>query len=422
MRISKYCLGLAPAGVGLLAVQSASALEYTGYFRSGLGNNIDGGDQACFRLPGAGAKYRLGNECETYGELGLNQTVYEDDSGAYFDANIMLAYITDQSGGAESLSPVVTGPGGTIGSDNNINLVQSYVEAGNIGSGAFADAKFWVGKRYYMRQDVHINDFFYWNVSGTPGGGVYDIAAGPGNIAVAYFHQSDSDFLATNTVDLRYTDFEVNPGGSLMFGVAWSMADLNDEAAGDLEVDDGLLFSIQHTQEGILGGLNKIALQYGTDLNSGANIIPAIPAVGSDDLDGDSTWRLTEQLYWQGDRWSGQVAFVYEDREESTWISAGVRPIYHINQYFNLAVELGYDQVEPEDGDTLRLTKFTFAPTITPEANFFSRPALRFFVTYADWNEAAQNAAAADTTLSSTGVFGGDTSGITYGLQAEAWW
>jgi maltoporin len=414
MRMSKFCLSLAAAGVGLMAAQSASAFEYYGYFRSGLGNNVDGGDQVCFRLPGAGSKYRLGNECETYGEAGFGQRVYEDESGAYFDAEVMLAYVTDQSAGFESLK----------GDGNDIALVQSYVEAGNVGSGAFEDAKFWVGKRYYMRQDVHINDFFYWNVSGAPGAGVYDIAAGPGNIAIAYFHQSEDDFLVTNTVDLRYTDLEVNPGGELMFGVAWSKADLNDNATGDLEVDDGLLFSIQHTQDGVLGGMNKIALQYGSDLHSsGINILPSVPSVGANDLDGDSAWRLTEQLLWQGESWSGQVAFVYEDREESTWISAGVRPVYHINQYFNLATEIGYDQVEPEgDGDTLRLTKFTIAPTITPEASFFSRPALRFFVTYADWNDAAQTAAGAGDALSATGAFGGDTSGITYGFQAEAWW
>jgi maltoporin len=411
MRMSKFCLSLAAAGVGLMAAQSASAFEYYGYFRSGLGNNADGGDQVCFRLPGAGSKYRLGNECETYGEAGFGQRVYEDESGAYFDAEVMLAYVTDQSDSFESLK----------GDGNDIALVQSYVEAGNVGSGAFEDAKFWVGKRYYMRQDIHINDFFYWAVSGAPGAGVYDIAAGPGNIAIAYFHQSDDDLngqLATNTVDLRYTDVQVNPGGSLTFGVAWSKADLNDNQPDDLEVDDGMLFSIQHTQEGVLGGMNKLALQYGTDLHSaGINALPAIPEVGVDTLDGDSAWRVVDQLLWQGERWSGQLALVYEDREDSTWMSAGVRPVYHINQYFNLATEIGFDQVEPDgDGDTLRLTKFTIAPTITPEASFFSRPALRFFVTYADWNDAAQTAGIAD------GAFGDDTSGITYGFQAEAWW
>lgn len=49
--------------------QGASAFEFHGYFRSGYGLNSAGGQQVAFEAPGAGAKYRLGNEAETYGEL-----------------------------------------------------------------------------------------------------------------------------------------------------------------------------------------------------------------------------------------------------------------------------------------------------------------------------------------------------------------
>ena len=48
--------------------ESASAFEFHGYFRSGYGLNSAGGQQVPFQAPGAGAKYRLGNEAETYGE------------------------------------------------------------------------------------------------------------------------------------------------------------------------------------------------------------------------------------------------------------------------------------------------------------------------------------------------------------------
>ena len=43
--------------------------EFHGYFRSGYGLNSVGGQQVAFAAPGAGAKYRLGNETETYAEL-----------------------------------------------------------------------------------------------------------------------------------------------------------------------------------------------------------------------------------------------------------------------------------------------------------------------------------------------------------------
>src|SRR6266853_2790280 len=45
------------------------SFEFHGYFRSGYGLNSQGGSQVAFQAPGADAKYRLGNEAETYGEI-----------------------------------------------------------------------------------------------------------------------------------------------------------------------------------------------------------------------------------------------------------------------------------------------------------------------------------------------------------------
>jgi maltoporin len=49
--------------------QQVGSFEFHGYFRSGYGQNSAGGQQVAFQAPGAGAKYRLGNEAETYAEL-----------------------------------------------------------------------------------------------------------------------------------------------------------------------------------------------------------------------------------------------------------------------------------------------------------------------------------------------------------------
>src|SRR5262249_36126661 len=49
--------------------EQVGAFEFHGYFRSGYGVNNVGGQQVAFQPPGAGAKYRLGNEAGTYGEL-----------------------------------------------------------------------------------------------------------------------------------------------------------------------------------------------------------------------------------------------------------------------------------------------------------------------------------------------------------------
>src|SRR5215469_6394759 len=49
--------------------EQVQSFEFHGYFRSGYGLNSDGGQQVAFQAPGADAKYRLGNEAETYGEF-----------------------------------------------------------------------------------------------------------------------------------------------------------------------------------------------------------------------------------------------------------------------------------------------------------------------------------------------------------------
>jgi maltoporin len=49
--------------------QEVKSFEFHGYLRSGFGLNGEGGQQVAFQAPGADAKYRLGNEAETYGEF-----------------------------------------------------------------------------------------------------------------------------------------------------------------------------------------------------------------------------------------------------------------------------------------------------------------------------------------------------------------
>ena len=51
-------------------------IEVGGYIRSGYGRSGKGGPMVGFQAPGAGSKYRLGNEAETYGELILAKNFY----------------------------------------------------------------------------------------------------------------------------------------------------------------------------------------------------------------------------------------------------------------------------------------------------------------------------------------------------------
>jgi maltoporin len=49
--------------------EQLGTFEFHGYFRSGYGLNSVGGEQVAFQSPGADAKYRLGNEAETYARI-----------------------------------------------------------------------------------------------------------------------------------------------------------------------------------------------------------------------------------------------------------------------------------------------------------------------------------------------------------------
>lgn len=64
MMITLRKLPLAVAVMAGIFAAQASAVDFKGYARSGIGWTGSGGEQQCFQATGAGAKYRLGNECE----------------------------------------------------------------------------------------------------------------------------------------------------------------------------------------------------------------------------------------------------------------------------------------------------------------------------------------------------------------------
>jgi maltoporin len=386
----------------LLAVSTAvstvhaadDSLEFHGYLRSGIGSNSEGGDQACFKLDGAAAKYRLGNECETYGELSFGKKVWKNDDGAYFNVSTRLAFSVDQAQDWEEADPAFR---------------EAYVEAGNLFGGVLEGANFWVGKRFYNRQDAHINDFYFWDNSG-PGAGVENIDVGVGKLSYAMRRNTSDDDRAVTSHDFKLSGIKTNKNGSLDVGVNLLRS---DESQADFEGTNGKQFHLMHTQSNVLGGFNKLAVQYGDGSGVGLNPYP------NDSADSDDkVLRVTEQLVWQkGEKFSGMAEAVYQKVEDGdTWMSVGLRPTLHINKHFGVGLELGHDRVKDKDGEVRSLNKITLAPYLSPTANFWSRPQLRAFVTYADWDDAAQAKGVAN------GVFGTDTHGMSYGFQLESWW
>ena len=399
----------------------AEGVEFHGYLRTGVGGTTEGGNQQCFsgQFP-IRTKFRLGNECDTYGEVQINAPFGNKD-GAWGQYVLMQALQGGDQGDYTS-----------INSDQyTMANRQNYVQFGGIfGKGAMQDSKLWIGKRYYNRHDVHINDYFYWNNSGQ-GAGIEDIDAGPTKLAFAYFQTGGNANKFSDIVSKRYSarfyGLGVNKNGTLEGDFVY----LKDSTADSSKATgSGWKMMLEHTQGGFeeflpgaggvatMGGFNKLAFTYGKDQGNGFEWLPTYPATGPAT---GSAWSVTDQLYFEvkNTGWSGMFTTTYAKSDccggDQKWFNIGIRPQYNFSDIYSIATELGFDRGQTGDTAAKRITKLTVAPQVALTRGFWSRPVLRAFVTYADWNDANGDAG-------TNGVFGTKTAGTTFGLQVEAWW
>lgn len=399
------------AAVGLVfASNNAVALDVSPYIRAQGGVNTEGSSSACFKLAGAAAKYRMGNECEIYGELMLGQELNKFSDNSAVNAHVMLA-------GYQPL----TSKKMLDDSSSDFRFAQAYLSWDKIS--LLNGGNLWAGRRYYKREDVHITDFFYWNPQGL-GAGIEDVNVGKLKLSYALFREDNQDQKTLTTRhDFQLRGLDVNPDGQLEFGLS-IIPKSNHTTTGDA----GWAVTVQHRQNNIMGdGSNKLALQYGVG--------PGIGLGGTGSIDNGSDvrrFRIVDGLYAQiTPKLGGQLTTVYQkdtsNTGDQTWTSIGGRISYGVTEHFKMQAELGQDWVSPSGADTRRLTKLTIAPSWAIASNFWSRPELRFFYTYAQWNDAASIAAigsadAAVASLAPTSVFGGANHGGTIGLQFEGWW
>lgn len=391
----------------LFSPLSASALEFAGYLRSGVGNSLSGGKQSCFKLPGAETKYRLGNECEQYAELELRQDVYAFDDGSVLSVDGMASLYNRYN---RQLS--------FNGDNGSVRMPQLYAQWSNLPS--LNGGSVWAGRRYYKRNDIHISDFYYWNQSAT-GAGLEDVLIGGLKYSYA-LSRKDSLYQqdAVTRHDFNVAGFNTNLGGQLEFGLSYLDKPQRSHA------HSGWAITAQHVQREFLGGQNKLAVQYGEGSGTGLGY------TGNTSLDNSSKrYRIVEFFDWQvTPRFGGQIEAVYQkdvrpDGGNLQWLSLGVRPTYAISEQFKLVTEWGHDQVRAPGG-TRKLSKFTVAPTWSPNGpSFWMRPEIRLYYTYARWNAAAQRAANefdAGSALSDSGAFGSSRHGSNAGVQVEYWW
>ncbi|MEG4687144.1 maltoporin [Enterobacter cloacae] len=420
---------------GILSAQ-AGAVDFKGYARSGIGWTGSGGEQQCFQATGAQSKYRLGNECETYAELKLGQEVWkEGDKSFYFDTNV--AYSVSQQNDWESTSPAFR---------------EANVQGKNL-IDVLPGSTIWAGKRFYQRHDVHMIDFYYWDISG-PGAGIENIDLGFGKLSLAATRSSEAggsatfadrdalgnriyDNLVPNDVfDVRLAQMQVNEGGTLEFGVDYGHTNIPDDYYLQPGASkDGWMFTAEHTQS-MLKGFNKFVLQYATDSMTSNG--KGRPEGGSINNNGDM-WRVLDHgAISLGDSWDLMYVGMYQDinldnNNGTKWWTVGVRPMYKWTPIMSTLLEVGYDNVKSQKtDDTNSQYKITLAQQWQAGDSIWSRPAIRVFATYAKWDEkwgyangdsgAGYDSGIAYSDTSAKTFSRGDSDEWTFGAQMEIWW
>jgi maltoporin len=285
--------------------------------------------------------------------------------------------------------------------------------------------------------DIHINDFYYLDMSGY-GSGVQDVPLGKfAKLSMAWLGGSVDDYqvdthgrLAKQNIDLRLTDIHV-PLGKLTLWADYSNVrggDVNNAFNPDgsrihVQSSSGWAVGLFHRtpEEAFLGGYNQFSVQYGA--GAAYNFQSTLDSAGPN-LDDAWHFRVTDHFTIQPwKQFAVQAVGLYDKihyggaNSDNVWYSVGARPVFFFSDRFSTAVEAGIDWVNSDplhkDG---HLWKVTFVPIqISRGEKFFSRPQLRAYVTYAGWSDDFKGSVGGTPYMD-------DTKGLSYGIQAEAWW
>lgn len=394
--------------------QQVKSFEFHGYLRSGQGLNSEGGQMVAFQAPGAPAKYRLGNEAETYGEMiFVNNWINpsRDPDKAWMKTEVLVEADTTQSQ--------------TYASNDQFRFREAFIEVGNV-LDSNPSAQFWAGERYYRRLNIDINDFYILDTSGY-GGGVENVDVKIGQMSMAYLGGAKDDLITSNGIypksllDVRLYGIKT-PVGQLGLWYDYSYSKGGTLADGStVPSAGGWAVGVGHTLQEWLGGYNRISLQYG--VGNAANFSTGIdePTVY---LPNAHTFRFTESAVIQpNNKFAVQPVFIYQAQADgnpahgtNNWVSLGARPVWFFTDHVSLAFEAGFDHTSSGVGlyDGW-LRKFTLAPQIGAGRKFFSRPVLRAFVTYANWSQGLEGFVGGPAYLNKT-------AGWNFGVQGETWW
>jgi len=382
---------------------------------------LDEKENVCFKAPGAGSKYRLGNECEAWIETALYQDIKLDNG----------VVIHNQ------FRPVFTGTNA-----HNIDYLQTdelYSEISNLFDNTVS---FWIGRRFYKRYDSHISDYFFLNMSGD-GAGINNLDVGELTLSYSFIADrlNPPAVVGDEKVLMQSHDIRLSkslPRGEATLFLNYMALEGKTFASGErLNATDGYALGILYQDNKIfdelfgMKGENITALFYGEGLARGAGTISPlrqdalidtlIPS--GDTIENSKTWRFINHNGFENDTFGIMSNLVYERKDDTDfsntrqeWFSLGIRPYWFFHKNSRFALEAGYDRVHDRISDTVySLTKVTGALEFALQKGIWARPVLRFYVTGADWSESAKGAVGTD-------YYSNKTSGNNAGVQLEYWW
>lgn len=365
-------------------------LQMNGYFRTGTNFFTTGGGRnrgACFSLAypnNDGLFHRYGNECRDYAEFAFSKWYHKN--GIQFRPLFMV----DLAG--DSRNPTETEPWSR-------RTRQLFVEIKGIFEN---DAALWVGRRYYRNVgdigDLHVLDGFHVQSSGN-GVGVTDIpfAGGMYNIAMIGYGKETQD--KTVNEQSYLTDLR----GSYNFGrnnYQFAIQNLVVTTAKSTESrPSGRTLTLQWQRDfGFVN--NRVVAQiaqgsmaenpgcFGTDgqcFNSTAN-------------EGSDGWRVfSSGVFDFTSRFKMHYLLLQQESQDfNRWATAGVRPHYMLAKYWSVVSDVGFTRLEKANNKSFQtmqnLDKYTIALQASMDAaDFWNRPAIRFYYSYFNWNKAASS-------------------------------
>lgn len=426
---------------------------FGGYGRWGIGASQNGATQADFWAPGAQSKYRLGNEANSYLELQLGyEHIFNPKQGKSFE----LVYM---------------GTGGSnFGETRNFSLKdinQLYVKMNNI----YRDLDIWVGRRYYYRNSIQMQDHWWLNPSSQAqaGVGIEGIRgkSRADDIKIAVFNYEDplekgingfedkSDkkaHLNSYVIEARWVDIPLSKNSHINFWSNYSLRAANEKWG--YQTRHGFGIGAWHEQKDFFNGKSKntasISFRKGPSVmrRNTYSYVPNRENMREDnlniinyDLKKLYSFEINNNIFYEKDKkyaLEGSLIYRYEnqgmvphDKEikhalgnDVHWFSAGFRYLYYLHKHLNLALEIGSDYVDNATHSATHhprgwLTKLTFSPQISWNYGYFSHPVVRPFVTYAFWDESMRGLVG---NTPGSAPYADRTKGFSFGIQIETSW